>query len=231
MLKKSFLLFALPVAALGFGLTGCGGDAVVAYEAPKETFPEVSGIRKQLNEAHAGAGGARPHPHPGIDPHAGHAHGPGEGHGELAPTTGAGASGVQFSPPEGWEEQPLGTMRKASFLVRNETGAAVDISVMSFPGDTGGLHANVNRWRGQVGLPSLAPASLEETLERRTIRGREYILVDMAGPASAGNPAQRITGAIHSRPAETWFFKMMGESELTAAQREPLLRLLESAEF
>src|SRR5690349_3907522 len=61
---------------------------------------------------------------------------------------------VVWDTPEGWRaviaDQP---MRVATF--RAGPGDGVEVSVTAFPGDVGGLLANVNRWRGQVGL---APA-------------------------------------------------------------------------
>lgn len=185
---------------------------------PKETAPDVSNIRRQLQEAEA-TSGIPPH-HPGD----GHDHGEGALAYVPAPT-------LRFDAPKEWEAQPLSTMRKASFLVRSENGETVDISVMSFPGNTGGVAANVNRWRQQVGLAPLDPDRINETVEEHSVRGRKYLLVDIPGIAPQGNSPQRIIGAIHAQDAETWFFKMMGETDLTAAQREPFIQFLESVEF
>ena len=44
-------------------------------------------------------------------------------------------------------------MRLASHKVSDEDGNEIDFSITSFPGDVGGLLANVNRWLGQIGLP------------------------------------------------------------------------------
>jgi hypothetical protein len=211
--RAAVLIVSLSV--LSFASSGCRPPEVVEYTAPKETFPEVSGIQRQLQEAQAMAGRS-PLPH-------GHAH----GHGHAGETPSA---ELTFVKPENWEEQPLTTLRKASFIVRNEQGAMVDISVMSFPGDTGGLHANVNRWREQVGLKPAPVGEMEASLERLTLGGRDYIWVDLPGPGSNGIP-QRIMGAIAAAGTETWFFKMMGDDALTAAQREPLLHFLESLKF
>ena len=42
-------------------------------------------------------------------------------------------------------------MRLASFEVPYSTGSG-DLSIMELSGSGGGLEANVNRWRGQIGL-------------------------------------------------------------------------------
>ncbi len=54
-------------------------------------------------------------------------------------------------------------MRVASFEV-SENGKTADVSVIPLGGMAGGDLANVNRWRGQVGLPPLA--------ERRSAKAR-----------------------------------------------------------
>ena len=61
-------------------------------------------------------------------------------------------------------------MRKASFVVEEADGAKVDISATSFPGESGGLLANINRWRGQLGLHALDADSSNQLLNDRTGR-------------------------------------------------------------
>jgi len=214
-------------AALACGavalFTGCQRDEVVEYTTPKETFPAVSNIQQQLREAHASLG---------IPGHHGGGHAHPHGDGAQAHGHGATAPSLKFIAPDGWEEHALGTMRKASFIVRGESDDLVDISVMSFPGDTGGVHANVNRWREQIGLPPLPSAELSQQIDDLTINDNAYLMVDISGaPAAEGQKPQRIIGAILPLGLETWFFKMMGEQELTAAQHEPFLRFLETVEY
>ncbi len=60
--------------------------------------------------------------------------------------------------PQNWERVPgEKPMRVATFRrgVANE-----EIVVSQFPGDVGGVLANVNRWRQQVGLPPITEAEL-----------------------------------------------------------------------
>jgi hypothetical protein len=46
-------------------------------------------------------------------------------------------------------------MRVASFRVTGKDGKQADVSVIPLPGLAGSDLDNVNRWRGQVGLPSV----------------------------------------------------------------------------
>ena len=52
-----------------------------------------------------------------------------------------------------------------------------EIAVTVFPGNVGGLTANVNRWRGQIGLAPLAPAELEANLDHLDANGLHFEIV------------------------------------------------------
>ena len=122
-------------------------------------------------------------------------------------------------------------MRKASFVVEGADGAKVDISVTSFQGESGGLLANINRWRGQLGLDAVDAEQLESIIERRTLAGRDFVIVDLVNDRAPADKKQRVIGAIVPAPGETWFFKMTGDDALTASQKPALLEVLGSAEF
>ena len=133
--------------------------------------------------------------------------------------------------PPDWQRQSPTPMRKAGFVVEGEDGAKVDISIASFQGESGGLLANVNRWREQLGLNAVSAEELEATIERRFFSGRDFAIVDIVNEQPAPNAKQRIIGAVTLVSGETWFFKMTGDEALTAAQKPAFLQVLESAEF
>ena len=145
--------------------------------------------------------------------------------GSSSPVQPSGPGSLKFKLPPGWQPKPADAMRKASFGVTGGGGAEVDISVTSFPGDTGGLLANVNRWRGQLSLPPVREAELDALAEKQALGGKEFVLVDFV------EHGKRITGAMHPRAGETWFFKMMGDDKLTAAQRPAFAEFLASVQF
>ncbi len=138
---------------------------------------------------------------------------------------------ISLKAPPGWQRQPPAPMRKASFVVEGADGAKVDISVTSFQGESGGLLANINRWRGQLGLEAVDAEHLESIIERRTFAGRDFVIVDLANEQAQPDKRQRVIGAIVAATGETWFFKMTGDDAVTAAQKPALLEVLESAEF
>ena len=140
-------------------------------------------------------------------------------------------STIRLKTPQGWQRQPPAPMRKASFVIEGADGEKVDISVTSFQGESGGLLANINRWRGQLNLEAVDAEHLESTIERRTLAGRDFVIVDLANEQSPADKKQRVVGAIVPALGETWFFKMTGDDALTAAQKPAFLEVLDSVEF
>lgn len=64
------------------------------------------------------------------------------------PADNAGVQTVTWTAPSSWTTKPLSAMRKGSFTVHGSDGAEADLSIISFPGDAGGVAENLNRWRG-----------------------------------------------------------------------------------
>ena len=79
----------------------------------------------------------------------------------TAPSSGK----IEWTLPENWKQVPgERPMRAATFEV-GQGEQRLEIVVSVFPGDAGGLAANINRWRNQVNLPPLSDADLSRSLE------------------------------------------------------------------
>lgn len=74
--------------------------------------------------------------------------------------------GFPWSVPESWtlDETPR-QMRIATYMAPTTTGDQ-EIAVTRFPGRVGGELANINRWRGQMGLAPISETELENSIER-----------------------------------------------------------------
>lgn len=72
--------------------------------------------------------------------------------------------------PEGWTELPGEGMRKATFKIEGD-GPTLECTVIRLPDPNGDpasseyVLANINRWRGQLGLKPLSPADLEMEIQ------------------------------------------------------------------
>lgn len=136
-----------------------------------------------------------------------------------------GSEAITWSAPAGWTAKASGPMRKGSYAVPGAAGEA-DLSITAFPGDTGGLLANVNRWRSQIALPPLAGGELEGSLQHLDANNLHLDVVDFLGTAN-GAPT-RVVGAVLSRPGETWFFKLMGPDATVTAAKGDFLAFLQT---
>src|SRR5208283_5637634 len=84
---------------------------------------------------------------------------------------------LRWNPPADWQSKPGSAMRKGSFAV----GGGAEVAITAFPGDVGGVLANVNRWRGQAGLAPVDEASLGQVTTAIESNGLHFLLVDAEG--------------------------------------------------
>jgi hypothetical protein len=117
--------------------------------------------------------------------------------------------------PAGWRAMPESPMRKGGWKT-GTTGAEAEISVTVFPGDVGGLNANVGRWCGQVGLPAPAtPEELAKLTAPATVSGITGTRVALL------NAGKALTTVLVQRDGATWFFKIAGpDAAVVAASSE-----------
>lgn len=128
--------------------------------------------------------------------------------------------------PTRWQEQPASGMRQGSFSIPGPDGAVADLSIIAFPGAAGGLADNLNRWRGQLALPTLPAATVESTVQHLDTPAFHADVVDYVGTAN-GEPT-RIVGAIINHGGQSWFFKLMGPDALVAGERDTFLAFLQT---
>jgi hypothetical protein len=134
----------------------------------------------------------------------------------------------QWSPPADWVADPPNPVRKGSWQVPGSAGAApVEISVNVFAGQLGGLLANVNRWRGQVGLePTLTDDTLSTCVANITIGGLPAQLVTLDGPNGLS-----LEGAFVFLPDRVWSFRLTGPTPAVNAQRPAFRAFLASIQW
>ena len=148
-------------------------------------------------------------------------------HGPAIIGAGAGSEKAKahWEVPAGWKEVPAASMRYASFTVAGPKGDAADISVIMLPGQAGGDLENVNRWRGQIGLPPVDTAGLKSLLEPVKYKDGDIQLTDMSGPKA------RVLAGWTRYEGSTWFFKMNGPDALVAAEKAGFVKFLQSVQL
>ncbi len=206
-----------------FLTAACRDRKITSYRAPKDPAPATP-------PAAAAAIGTNDLPpgHPPIGAAAGDST---AAPADMANTTvpAASGAGLAWAAPAHWTAKAPGAMRKGSYAIKTADGTEADLSVTAFPGDTGGLHANLNRWRGQVGLPPASPAELDAALLHLDGDGLHFDVIELAG--TTGNPPTRMLGAITSHGGNSWFFKLTGPDPLVAGEKESFLAFLRSVKI
>jgi len=142
----------------------------------------------------------------------------------------SGQPSLQYILPAGWEKKTPTQMRVASFGV-SQDGKQADVSVIPLAGTAGTDPANVNRWRGQVGLGALPESDVVTLAEKVTVGGQPADLYDLAGTAPGSGEPERILGVILHRDDTAWFFKMTGETALVEQEKPAFIAFLKSVQF
>ena len=95
-----------------------------------------------------------------------------------------------WSTPEGWRREPGDGVRFATLHISDDHENPVDVTVMPVSrvgNEAETILANVNRWRGQVGLTPIEADQITQQTERVTLDGAVATLVDLAGESSGGS--------------------------------------------
>ena len=194
--------FSIGIAAAALLLAACGEEKVASYRVPKEKDPEFPMAAPDSGTQPAAAPGA-----------------------SMADTSvpTAGGDSLVWQAPSEWKPKAASAMRKGSYSVPGDGGES-DLSITAFPGDVGGELANVNRWRGQVGLPPLGPAELDAAVSRIESNGLTFTVVELSAKGDAG--AKSILGAMVPFQGSTWFFKLAGSGTLVRASKPAFIDFL-----
>ena len=137
---------------------------------------------------------------------------------------------LKYTLPSGWTEKAPSQMRVASFDI-SANGKTVDVSVIPLGPMSGTDTANVNRWRGQVGQPSMDDATLKQTAEPVQVGEKAAHMYDITGTSPGSSDEQRIIGVILHTDDATWYFKMMGDSALADQNKLAFTAFLSTVQF
>jgi hypothetical protein len=203
----------LAIAAAALLLSACGEEKVAVYRVPKEKDSDMTAGAAQGDAAAPMDAGSPAAPAAGAS---------------MADTAVPTASGADlaWSAPAEWTVKPPAPMRKASYGVPAGSGQG-DLSITAFPGDVGGELANVNRWRGQIGLAPLKPEELDASVSRQQANGLDFTIVELA-PGGGDPDGKAILGAIVPFQGSTWFFKLTGPGTALKSAKPAFIVFLRS---
>jgi hypothetical protein len=191
-------LSILVVAVLA-PLAGCGREEVAHYRVPKQA------------PAPAPATAVTAAMPPGAS-------------GDVPPPPAPRGKTLRWSLPARWTESVGGSAMRYATLKAPVPGQ-LDVSVTVLPGPAGGELANVNRWRGQIGLANLDQAALAAARKPVRTKAGEIGLYDFT---SEGQARSRVVAGLAMVDGNTWFIKMTGDEQAVSAARPDFLRIVES---
>ncbi len=134
------------------------------------------------------------------------------------------AGELTYTAPAGWEDAPASGIRKANLHVADDNGTA-EVTVLAFPGDVGGRLANINRWRGQIGLAPVTAEDLPAFVESYQISKHGGLYIRLEGTENS------ILGALLPFHGYTWFFKLQGTTATVLANESAMKAFLDSVEL
>jgi hypothetical protein len=150
---------------------------------------------------------------------------------QTAPTTQAENNPSIWAVPSDWQPLPPSQFLLAEFSIPGVNGAKAEVNVAEMDGEGGGLLANVNRWRGQLGLGAIGEADLSQLAQSLDVTDGKATLVDLAGvDAKTGAPTQ-LVGVIVAQNGQTWFYKLMGDKPIVAREKDAFTKFIQSANY
>ena len=131
---------------------------------------------------------------------------------------------LEWKLPEGWTETKGQGLRFAT--IKPSTDSGLEIAVNRFEGVAGSLLANVNRWRGELGLEDLKEVDLAKAVTDQKVGELTIQSVDLTGKRKArqgmggmGIPGMG-TGGSHLRWAAI-LHRLANRGRSQAAQKKP----------
>jgi len=151
----------------------------------------------------------------------------------LAPSAAAPAAAVDkpnWTVPADWKEGELMQFLVARYVISGagDTSAAVNVSQLD--GTGGGLLANVNRWRNQLGQPAITDDDAAR-LPTVDATGTKAVVADFMGTDARTGKAARLVGVVLPLNGRTWFYKLMGDPDLVGRQKDSFIQFVQSAKY
>jgi len=121
---------------------------------------------------------------------------------------------VKWTKPEGWKEIAPKTFGIAAFTV-DQAPKQVEVTLSSAGGD---WTANVNRWRGQVGLPPQQPDEIAKEAKQIEVLGTLGNYVELTGSSEKYGPTS-LLGIAVTVDGTQYFVKLIGNAELAESEK------------
>jgi hypothetical protein len=161
------------------------------------------------------------------------------GPGDMRPKKmGGTANAPTYTVPTGWtkKENPPDKMPGMTRVATFEAGDGAQVAEVSVvvSAGMGDINMNIERWRGQVGLPQAKSVDeLDRHVQRdfKLLGGLEATYVDITGPGAEGKAPSRILAVLARRGLQYWAVKMQGPPDVVDKQKRSFDEFLGSFRF
>jgi len=131
---------------------------------------------------------------------------------------------ITWQTPAHWTQVPAsGGIRIANFEVKQEG----EVTITSFPGQTGGLLQNINRWATQLGLPAVPLKDISSIVKTYKTQHFEYDLVHLQNT----NTQKSMHVAIIRQNGQSWFIKLTGPTTIVTEEKPTFKTFVETLSF
>jgi hypothetical protein len=132
---------------------------------------------------------------------------------------------IKWHTPENWTAVSPSAMRYASFTASVDNGEKIDISVVTFPGDGGSDPDNINRWRGQIGLPPLDRNAVSSQIAPLKTADTTFSTTDIVGAKG------RTIAAWTRHDGLALIYKATGPNAAVEKEKPNVVNFIESVRF
>jgi hypothetical protein len=127
---------------------------------------------------------------------------------------------LKWTLPKGWTRTAGRGMRFATLTPPGQGKA--EISVVMLPGAAGTELANVNRWRGQIALQPLDLRALGTARQTVQCKAGTVAVYDFTGEGGL----RMVTGILATHDGDTWFLKLMGDTDRVSKAKPAFMKYL-----
>lgn len=149
----------------------------------------------------------------------------------AAPPTTSPATGsdLKLTAPDHWKRGEASGMRKAS-LSFGQGDLKGEVTIIDLARAAGDRLANVNRWCGQIGLPSFDADGLKAVLHTVDVGPDKGDYVELIAGANS-EKGQSILGVIVDKGDKTWFIKLQAPTALVLQEKQAFETFVKSVQL
>ena len=115
---------------------------------------------------------------------------------------------LTYTLPKNWEEIPSGKMVMKTFALNSQTKSEAKITLSVFPGDVGGVSANVSRWAKQIDITDVAAIQKVLVGIVKKQGKRPFLYVNYLALTAGHQPS--MLGGVYRFRDKTLFVKLSG---------------------